>query len=93
MSHKYNKENMLFCFSITEFPADLIVKECLQHNEILFSDKEAEPELYKKKIKLSNCYIVEDSIESKKKRKISKNSNKSKYKETNSTSASKLETA
>jgi hypothetical protein len=68
MTHKYNKnkENLLFAFTKCEFPQDLIQKECMQHREIVFSQKETDPELYTSKIK-AVCYVVEDSLENKKK--------------------------
>ena len=73
MAQKYNKnkENMLFSFTNAAFPKELVFHDCLQHSEILFSEKETEPELCSSKIKAS-CFIVEDCLESKKKGKFSK---------------------
>jgi len=58
---------MLFAYGLADFPKELIVEACLQHQEILFSKEEHEPELNKKKGKYANCYVVEDALESRKK--------------------------
>jgi hypothetical protein len=62
--HNQNKENMLFAFAFTDFPKELVLEECMQHSEILFSQAE-EPALDKGKIK-SSSYIIEESFDKKK---------------------------
>jgi hypothetical protein len=65
----FSKSDLVFYFNFTKFPTDLIDQEVSKMGDLIFSLESLGPENYqitKKKIKLSNCFIIEDEIEPKK---------------------------
>jgi len=67
--NNFSKNDLLFYYQKYEFPKELISNNCLIHKEFLFSEETVEPENYtnsKKKIKLSNSFILESELENKK---------------------------
>ena len=67
MKNKFSKNDLIFYFQAHDFPKSLIAQDTLIHQDLIFSDESEEPELSqsKKKIKYSNCFIIEDELESK----------------------------
>lgn len=69
MNNKFSKNDLLFYYHKREFPKNLILTDTLVHKELLFSEEAIEPEVYtqsKKKIKLTNSFVIEDELEPKK---------------------------
>lgn len=71
MKKKFDKNDMVFYFQQAEFPNKLICKDVLVHSELIFNDDAQEPEIIsiiekKKKNKLSECFLIEDELESSK---------------------------
>lgn len=67
--HKLTKNDLIFYYQQTKFPTDLISQDVSKIGDLIFSLESQEPEnaqTTKKKIKFSNCFIIEDELESKK---------------------------
>jgi hypothetical protein len=67
MKNKFVKNDLIFYFQTQDFPENLIFPDVLIHKELIFSEDSEEPELSQtnKKLKLSQCYVLEDEIEPK----------------------------
>lgn len=77
MKNKFVKNDLIFYFQTQDFPEKLISSEVLIHKELIFSEDSEEPELSQtnKKLKLSQCYVLEDEIEPKGKGNFKKGTN------------------
>lgn len=68
-TRKFSKNDLLFYYQKCDFPNKLIDKDILKIKEIIFTNENFDPEnnnYTKKKLKLANCFIVEEEIEPKK---------------------------
>lgn len=68
MSKSYSKNDLIFFYSNSQFPKDLVFPNVLIHKELLFSSETQQPEnnVQNKKNKLSNSFLIEDELEAKK---------------------------
>lgn len=67
MKNKIEKNDLIFYYQEYTFPTHLVAEDVLRHKEAIFNDHSEEPELAKstKKIKYSQCFVLEDEIEHK----------------------------
>jgi len=67
--NNFSKNELLIYYRKQELPLNLIQNETLKHKDLLFSENSMDPEAInksKENIKLSNSFILEEELESKK---------------------------